>query len=111
MYGTGSARAERHSTDATRFSTAARKLRLELRQSFLDGRCLLVEQLLRKVAFGEIHRWPELRCGHADNARPESFGDISGHPEAGIVGSVQRQTDHDSFVVHYLLHALGRNAV
>jgi hypothetical protein len=77
----------------------------------LDGSHLLVEQLLRKIAVGEIHWWPEVRGGNADNARPESFGDIAGHPEAGIVRPIQRQTDHDSFVVHELLHALGRNAV
>ena len=111
MYGTGSARAERHSTDVARFSTRGAKLRLEFRQSLLDGGCLLVEKLLRKIAIGEIHWRPEVRSGNADNARPESFGKIAGHPEARIVWPVQRQTDHDSLVVHCLLHALARNAV
>ena len=66
---------------------------------------------MRKIAIGEIHWRPEIRGGNADDPCPELFGDISGHPEAGIVGPVQRQTDHDGFVVHNLLHALGRNAV
>ena len=39
---------------------------------------------------------------------PKSFSDIAGHPKAGIVGLVQRQADHDGFVVHHLLHASPR---
>ena len=107
MYGTGNARAERHSTDVARFSTAARNSASSSDNRFWMAAASSIEQLLRKIAFGEIHWRPEVRGGHADNARPESFGKISGYPEAGIVGPVQRQTDHDSFVVHYLLHALG----
>ncbi len=72
---------------------------------------LLIEKLLRKIAIGEIHWRPEIRGGNADDPRPESFGHISGHPKAGIVGTIQRQTDHDGFVVHNLLQTLGRNAV
>ena len=88
------------------------KLRFELRQPSLDGGGLLIEELLRKIAVGEIHWRPEIGGGNADDPCPESFGDISGHPEAGIVGPVQRQTDHDGFVVHNLLQAFGgRNAV
>ena len=77
----------------------------------LDLSRLLVEELLSKIANGEIHWWPQVRCGHADNACPESFGNISGHAETGIVRPVQRQADHDSLVVHHLLHDFGRNAV
>ena len=87
------------------------KLRFELRQSFLDGGGLLIEELLSEIAIGEIHWRPEIRGGNADDPCPESLGDISGYSKAGIVGPVQRQPDHDGFVVHNPLQALGRNAV
>jgi hypothetical protein len=38
---------------------------------------------------------------------PNRSAIFSGHPEAGIVGAIQRQTDHDGFIVHTLLHASG----
>ena len=91
------------------FLDAGAKLRLEFGQPRSNRGGLLIEELLRRAAIGKIQWRPEVRRGNADDPRSEALGQIPGHRETGIVGSVQRQADHDGFVVHILLHALVRN--
>ena len=82
------------------------ELGLEFRQALANSGGLLFEQLLRIVAFGEIQWRPKVRRRHTDDPSAKPLGDISGYRQAGIIRSVQRQTDQDSLVVHDLLHTL-----